>query len=48
MFSFELQNKMGHMDHGNSEKKYLIFIVSFKASPHTIIKWLVHIILDEI
>ncbi len=47
MFSFELQNKMVHMDHGNSEKNSLILIVGFKASPHTTIKWLV-IILNEI
>jgi hypothetical protein len=48
MFSFKLQNKMAHMDHGSSEKISLIFIVGFKAFLHTTIKWLVHIILDEI
>ncbi len=48
MFSFELQNKMAHMDHGSSEKNSLIFIVGFEASSHTTIKWIEHIILDEI
>ncbi len=48
MFSFELQNKMAHMDHGSSEKNSLIFIVGFKASPHTTIRWIVDIILDGI
>jgi len=48
MFSFELQNKMAHMDHGSSEKNSLIFIVGFETSSHTTIKWIEHIILDEI